>query len=195
MSDSVDIMKGYVLSVKTVKLLEQFALPLLVDPCTFLEIGVWHGLVFRWWRDRMYANHKKPCQYIGIDPYDYDLLHRIMRRRFTREECRIIRETMIREVGKIDGSRIIVGRSQDVLKDVGEVVSFAYVDGCHDYESVLFDSQTIWPKLRYQGVMVWDNYTTTGRFKGVGKAVDEFLASIESRYKLLYKGRQVWIEK
>ncbi|NQV27646.1 MAG: class I SAM-dependent methyltransferase [Rhodopirellula sp.] len=57
---------------------------------------------------------------------------------------------------------------------------FAFIDGAHDYQSVLADLQAWWPKIRHHGMLCGHDYGVYGDADGtwgVRRAVDEFAAS------------------
>jgi Methyltransferase domain len=54
-----------------------------------------------------------------------------------------------------------------------------HLDGGHDYESVLADLRAWWPLLAPGGILVGDDYWTSGTFPGVRKAFDDFFGTLE----------------
>jgi predicted O-methyltransferase YrrM len=54
-------------------------------------------------------------------------------------------------------------------------VDFCFIDGSHDYQSVLRDIAAWWPKIRIGGSLAGHDYTA--RWPGVGQAVNEFFQS------------------
>ena len=68
-------------------------------------------------------------------------------------------------------------QAADLIDDAS--LDFVYIDGRHDYESVLADLESWWPKLRPGGIFAGHDYLNgrlpNGEF-GVRRAVDEFFA-------------------
>tara|TARA_A100001011_G_C14303001_1_gene841716 strand:+ start:584 stop:1192 length:609 start_codon:yes stop_codon:yes gene_type:complete len=73
-------------------------------------------------------------------------------------------------------------------------LDFIYVDGNHSYEGVKSDLELFYPKLKYGGVMMGDDYHAHDIEKlfgfnfGVKKAVDEFCLEIKNNISLNYYG-------
>lgn len=53
---------------------------------------------------------------------------------------------------------------------------FAFIDGCHEYEFVVKDTQHVLKHLRKGGVVAWHDY---GAFPSVSRAVDEAAESLD----------------
>ena len=73
-------------------------------------------------------------------------------------------------------------------------LDFIYVDGNHSYEGVKSDLELFYPKLKYGGVMMGDDYHANDIEKvldftfGVKKAVDEFCFKNKHNISLQYYG-------
>ena len=73
-------------------------------------------------------------------------------------------------------------------------LDFIYIDGNHSYEGVKSDLELFYPKLKYGGVMMGDDYHVHDVEKifgfnfGVKKAVDEFCLEIKNNISLNYYG-------
>jgi Methyltransferase domain len=74
---------------------------------------------------------------------------------------------------------------------------FIYIDGSHNACDVLSDAVLCWPLLRAGGILIFDDFLW--RFQGPltepMMAIDAFLRCYEGKYKLLFKGWQVALEK
>ena len=74
---------------------------------------------------------------------------------------------------------------------------FIYVDGAHDYKSVLKDSINSFKCLKQNGLLIFDDYFW--RFYKDGKnpisAINYFLKKIEKRYKIEFLTTQLAIKK
>jgi len=51
-------------------------------------------------------------------------------------------------------------------KFADSTLDFVYVDGCHQYESVLQDMSIWWPKIRPGGILAGHDYVTPNENKG-----------------------------
>ncbi len=73
-------------------------------------------------------------------------------------------------------------------------LDFVYIDGNHSYEGVKSDLELFYPKLKYGGVMMGDDYHAKDIEKvfgftfGVKKAVDEFCLAHKYNLSLNYYG-------
>lgn len=56
-----------------------------------------------------------------------------------------------------------------------DAFDFIFIDGLHEYEQVLKDCQNYWPKIKKGGVFAGHDYRV---IEGVGRAVDEFAATV-----------------
>ena len=74
---------------------------------------------------------------------------------------------------------------------------FIYVDGAHDYNSVLKDSVNSFKCLKQNGLLIFDDYFW--RFYNDGKnpisAINSFLRKIKKRYKIEFLTTQLAIKK
>jgi predicted O-methyltransferase YrrM len=91
------------------------------------------------------------------------------------------------------------GRSEQLLlnRDVPFVERFhiVYIDGDHHAEAVKRDAELTWPMLHKGGVMIFDDCGWHDGSNNAEAGADAFLASIEGKYELLGKKRQVAIRR
>lgn len=71
----------------------------------------------------------------------------------------------------------IKGFSQNIAPFFHLPIDLLYIDGCHNYESVVQDIQLWEPKVKAGGIIAGDDYG--GDFIGVKKAVDQFFPQRE----------------
>lgn len=83
---------------------------------------------------------------------------------------------------------ILKGRSREILPFLTPGYRLILVDGCHDYEDVLFDLLHSWALLERGGVLAIDDYGISD-WPGVKKAADEMMKVLENRYVLSDAGR------
>lgn len=70
--------------------------------------------------------------------------------------------------------KAIKGLFSEVLPNLRETFDIIFIDGSHDYESVVQDIELAIPKLRPGGVLLMHDYSVEN--PGVVKAIDEFVA-------------------
>jgi len=73
----------------------------------------------------------------------------------------------------IEPMRITSVEAAEQFED--ESLDFVLIDAAHDYENVIADLRSWWPKLKPGGVMAGDDF----RWGGVNKAYKEFFGSYE----------------
>lgn len=97
---------------------------------------------------------------------------------------------------------LLEGDSWSGMKQLDTNVHFdlIYIDGCHRPEAVLADAVTSWPHLKFNGVMVFDDYLWKdaewgGQWQGPKKAIDAFLEIFKEEIEIISIGLQVFIKK
>lgn len=85
----------------------------------------------------------------------------------------------------------------DQLSEQGRRFDLIYIDGSHLRDDVLLDTVLSWRLLNDQGHMIWDDYEWQDpRAPDWPKpAIDAFLRMNACRFKLLYRGWQVIVQK
>ena len=90
-------------------------------------------------------------------------------------------------------------RSHEFLKRIEVNQSdFIYLDASHLASNVLEDSVLAWRHLRFDGIMIWDDYAWTldpERLFRPGPAIDAFLDIYSNQLEVLHKGWQVIARK
>ena len=70
-----------------------------------------------------------------------------------------------------------------------------YIDGEYDAAKRLSDACSAWTLLNINGVMVFDDYLYMSKEVNLKLAIDYFCTIFQSKYKYLYVGQQVIIQK
>lgn len=87
----------------------------------------------------------------------------------------------------------------EVLSQREELYDFIYIDGSHQAPDVLMDICFAWGLLKQNGIMVFDDYLWhPNGFKNEQTpkpAIDAFLTCFKGKYKLLFSGYQVAVQK
>ncbi|GEM_PF-343203 len=76
-------------------------------------------------------------------------------------------------------------------------IDFAYVDGDHSYDGVRADLENLFPKLRHDGIIAFDDYHRFGWWgDGVLRAIHEFIGQHPSQCRvLMVEGAQIALSK
>jgi hypothetical protein len=94
---------------------------------------------------------------------------------------------------------VLKGLSVERLPELKKTFPFIYIDGSHAYKDVLIDSLLCWERLQVHGFIVWDDYFWSMKRK-YGRlnpklAIDQFLTAHRGKYKVIFSGAQVAIQK
>lgn len=110
----------------------------------------------------------------GLDYYPAEVgwegTHRTI---YSDEYC--LNETVSKVYNHLYTGKVVIVRdisTQAVTHYPNEFFDFIYIDAVHLYESVLWDMENYYPKLKKGGILAGHDYTQA--FTGVMKAVDEF---------------------
>jgi hypothetical protein len=74
-------------------------------------------------------------------------------------------------------------------KFTNQSLDFVYIDGNHEYEYVIEDLKSWYPKVKYRGIIAGDDFKY--KFPGVIRAVKEFAHSYNLNVELLDRGQFV----
>lgn len=165
-----------------------FVLDLLPPDSVGVEVGVWEGDF-----SAQLLYHVRPKRLHLVDPWtfqpdidakakygggfaasqeDMDALYGGVVRRFRHLPVTVHRATSVEAAAKFKN----------------ESVDWVYIDGVHLHEYVLADLRSWWPKLRYSGLLIADDYVEGGWWEGgVIRAVDDFVDEV--RCAVVEKGR------
>lgn len=142
------------------------------------EIGVWYGGFSEQIYDKL-----NPSRLYLIDPFEVmtDPITKLDKYPFMDHGTVYSNEQCLNQVYKkfrnpISENKVIIDKnlSTDALINYeNEFFDFIYIDACHLYESVLWDMENYFPKLKVGGYMGGHDYVNHPSF-GVIKAVDLF---------------------
>ncbi|MEM8630576.1 MAG: class I SAM-dependent methyltransferase [Pseudomonadota bacterium] len=164
-----------------------------------VEIGVWKGEF-----SRALLNILKPEKLILIDPWAHvaeDSHAEAFAARTGAEKMdRIHKAVCDRYKDEIESGKVEIARDFSVpvigaMED--ESISFAYVDGDHSYDGVKSDLAALFPKMRFGGVIGFDDYHRRGWWgDDVLAAVNEFVGANPKAVRIrAVEGAQIAIEK
>ena len=173
-------------------------------PKFFLEIGVFHGVTARNVCELLYKIHKNNFKYIGLDLFeknDENKAEIIPNTNFSNPLKRIyFRYIKKQNPYSLDAVKdllskfknnihLIKGNSNKVLPKIDmSKIDFVFLDGGHEYETVINDLKHCLEVLKNGGTVLCDDYDLTYA-PGVKKAIDEFINHNNLNYEILCNGR------
>jgi hypothetical protein len=179
-------------------------------PKVFLEIGVFHGVTSRNVCELLYKIHGKNFKYIGIDLFEKSLENEneiipstIFKNPLKQFYFKYIKKQnpysieAVRDLLKKfkDNTHLIKGNSNKVLQKIDmEKIDFIFLDGGHDYDTVMNDLNLSKEVIIKNGVILCDDYNLSYA-PGVKKAIDEYVEKNNFQKKILLNNRFALIEK
>ena len=159
-------------------------------PKFFLEVGVFHGVTARNVCELLYQIHGSTFQYIGLDLFEVNNQNKseiIPNTEFSNPLKKIyfryIRKqnpysiSAVRDLLKKfkNNVNLIKGNSNIILKKIDmSKIDFVFLDGGHNYETVLNDLKCCNEVVKNNGIILCDDYDLSFA-PGVKKAIDEFV--------------------
>ena len=178
-------------------------------PKNFLEIGVFHGVTARNVCELLYSIHNSNFKYIGLDLFGQSIENSdeiIPSTNFNNPLKKIYFEYIIRQDPySIEGVfnllkkfkqniHLIKGNSNQLLQKIDMTkIDYVFLDGGHAYETVKNDLYYSKVVLENNGTILCDDYNLSYA-PGVKKAIDEFIAENNLKFKILFE-RFAKIEK
>ena len=179
-------------------------------PKYFLEIGVFHGVTARNVCELLYQIHKEDFKYIGLDLFEKseenkseiipntdfkNPLKQIYFKYIKRQDPYSL-EAVNNLLKKFkDNVHLIKGNSNLILKkiDMGKI-DFVFVDGGHDYNTVMNDLNHCKEVINLNGTVLCDDYNLSYA-PGVKRAIDEFVKNNNFKCQIICENRFAKIEK
>ena len=173
----------------------------LKKPKIFLEVGVFHGVTARNVCELLYSIHKDQFKYIGVDLFgenegnvDEIIPNTVFSNPFKQIYFKYILrqdpysleavETLLKKFK--DNIKLIKGNSNKVLKTIDmSKIDYAFIDGGHQYPTVKNDLLNVEEIIKNDGTILCDDYDLTYA-PGVKKAIDEFVASNNYKFEILF---------
>lgn len=141
-------------TVLTDALPRRWDIPAWLEEHSFNKAGLEIGVSLGHFSQHILDKWPGCSQFYGIDPWDTAPNHSSEKASVTKQRGNERKETMRRVAPWSDKTQMLAGFSSDRMKDVPDnSLDFAYVDGCHNYDSVMQDLLMIWPKLRNGGIL------------------------------------------
>jgi hypothetical protein len=164
-----------------------------------VEIGVWRGKFSRQILDTV-----NPLHLALIDPWEHfddgdktdAFAGRTQKQRF--ED--IYNDVCQQFINEVESGQVSIMRelSDTAIKQFeDQTIDFAYIDGDHSYEGVCADLAALFPKMRDEGIIAFDDYHRFGWWgDGVLRAIHEFIGRNPTHCRvLMVEGAQIALSK
>ena len=178
-------------------------------PKSFLEIGVFHGVTARNVCELLYKIHGNDFKYVGLDLFEksdenkFEVIpstnfknpfKKFYHQYITRQDPYSI-EAVSNLLKKFkDQVHLIKGNSNQVLKKMDmSKIDFVFLDGGHEYNTVVNDLNSCIDVLKFNGSILCDDYNL-GSAPGVKKAIDEFVKTNNFKCEIICDDRFALIE-
>ena len=178
-------------------------------PKSFLEIGVFHGVTARNVCELLYQIHGNDFKYVGLDLFeksDQNKFEVIPSTNFKNPFKKFYHQYIMRQdpysiesvlnlLKKFKNQvHLIKGNSNQVLKKMDmSKIDFVFLDGGHEYNTVVNDLNSCIDVLKFNGSILCDDYNL-GSAPGVKKAIDEFVKNNNFNCKIICDDRFALIE-
>ena len=178
-------------------------------PKSFLEIGVFHGVTARNVCELLYKIHGNDFKYVGLDLFeksDQNKFEVIPSTNFKNPFKKFYHQYITRQdpysieavsdlLKKFKNQvHLIKGNSNQVLKKMDmSKIDFVFLDGGHQYNTVVNDLNSCIDVLKFNGSILCDDYNL-GSAPGVKKAIDEFVKNNNFKCEIICDDRFALIE-
>ena len=178
-------------------------------PKSFLEIGVFHGVTARNVCELLYQIHGNDFKYVGLDLFeksDENKFEVIPNTNFKNPFKKFYHQYIMRQdpysieaVANLlkkfkDQVHLIKGNSNQLLKKIDmSKIDFVFLDGGHEYNTVVNDLNSCINVLKFNGSILCDDYNL-GSAPGVKKAIDEFVKTNNFKCEIICDDRFALIE-
>jgi SAM-dependent methyltransferase len=178
-------------------------------PKFFLEIGVFHGVTARNVCELLYKIHGNDFKYVGLDLFeksDQNKFEVIPSTNFKNPFKKFYHQYIMRQdpysieavsnlLKKFKNQvHLIQGNSNHVLKKMDmSKIDFVFLDGGHEYNTVVNDLNSCIDVLKFNGSILCDDYNL-GSAPGVKKAIDEFVKTNNFKCEIICDDRFALIE-
>ena len=164
-----------------------------------VEIGVWRGTFSRQILDIVNPLHLAlidPWQHFEDDGKTDAFSGRTENARFEdiyKEVCDQFHHEV--ETGQVSIMRELSDTAISQFED--QTIDFAYVDGDHSYDGVRADLAALFPKMKDEGIIAFDDYHRFGWWgDGVLRAIHEFIGRNPTQCRILMvEGAQIALSK
>jgi len=179
-------------------------------PKTFLEVGVFHGVTARNVCELLYEIHGKDFNYVGLDLFEENAEneHEVIPNtnfsnplktiyfKYIKKQNPYSLEAVKDLLSKFkENVSLIKGNSNLLLKKIDmSKIDYVFLDGGHDYSTVMNDLNYSIDVLKNNGTILCDDYDLS-QATGVRKAINEFVSKNSFNCSILCNERFAKIEK
>ena len=180
------------------------------SPKVFLEVGVFHGVTARNVCELLKKIHGDDFQYVGLDLFEENFENKdeiIPNTKFSNPLKSIYFNYLKRQnpysleavedlLSKFKNNvSLIKGNSNNILKKIDmSKIDFVFLDGGHDYSTVINDLNCTIEVINNNGTVLCDDYDLSYA-PGVKKAIDEFSSINNFKCTIICNDRFAKIEK
>ena len=180
------------------------------SPKVFLEVGVFHGVTARNVCELLQKIHGNEFKYVGVDLFEENIVNKnevIPSNKFlnplknfyfnfVKRQNPYSLEAVNNLLKKFQNNvSLIKGNSNKILKKIDmSKIDYVFLDGGHDYETVLNDLNLCSEVIANNGTVLCDDYDLS-HAPGVKKAIDEFVSKNNLQCTILEFDRFAKIEK
>ena len=173
-----------------------------INPKSFLEIGVFHGVTARNVCELMNKNHGPNFSYTGIDIFDegdkykdevvpvktFNNPLKNFYFKYIKKQNPYSLEAVEDLLSKFrENITLLKGNSNEILKNIQfEKIDFIFIDGGHKYETVKKDLIYSHMLLNNKGTILCDDYNLSQAL-GVRKAIEEFSDENKIKYEIIHE--------
>jgi hypothetical protein len=164
-----------------------------------IEIGVWRGNF-----SRQILDIVNPLHLALIDPWqhfeDGDKTEAFSGRTQEQRFEDIYTEVCQKMSAEIERGQVSIMREMSdtaLAQFEDQSIDFAYIDGDHSYEGVCADLANLFPKMKDEGIIAFDDYHRFGWWgDGVLRAIHEFIGRHPTQCRILMvEGAQIALSK
>ncbi len=179
-------------------------------PKVFLEVGVFHGVTARNVCELLYKLHGNDFKYIGLDFFEensenkdeiipnikFSNLLKTIYFKYIKKQNPYSKEAVQDLLNKFKNNvSLIKGNSNNILKKIDMTqIDYVFLDGGHDYSTVMNDLNCCIEVLNRNGTIFCDDYDLSYA-PGVKKAIDEFVSVNNFNSRVICNERFAIIEK
>ena len=177
---------------------------------TFLVVGVFHGVTARNVCELLYSIHGNDFNYIGLDLFKEsdEINSEVIPNTKFNNPLKTIYFNYIRRINpySVEGVEyllkkfkknvsLIKGNSNKILKKIDmSKIEYVFLDGGHDYLTVMNDLNCCYEVLINNGIILCDDYDLSYA-PGVKKAIDEFTFKNNLKCEIICNNRFAKIQK
>ncbi|KAJ6644423.1 hypothetical protein Bhyg_09392, partial [Pseudolycoriella hygida] len=176
-------------------------------PVELLEIGSLEGRSSFWLLENICTH--PDCKLTTIDSFEETTYwsNGLKEIALKKDEIESRFRAIIAKTGKTEQVEIIRGKSFDTLigwndmkinSSLDRAFDFVYIDGSHLASDVLLDAMLVWPLLKPNGIIIFDDYILqryTQPYNNPSVGIDAFVAAHEWEMDILERNYQLTVRK